>query len=418
LLLLVSIGLLGAASAQTESVLYSFCSQTNCTDGENPNAVAFDKRGDLYGTTQSGGYGVGVVFKLTPRGEETVLHSFCKQPPCTDGELPYSGVIFDPKGNLYGTTYYGGSRLLRRNGHGVVFRVTPSGNESVLYGFGKRHITFTDRDGINPVGGVVLHKDGNLYGTTYEGGAYGYGVVFKLTLTGKATILYSFCSQHNCTDGAKPEAGIVFDQKGNLYGTTAEGGAYGCGGDGCGVVFRLSPGGMETVLYSFCTLSSCVDGAGPLAGLVRDKAGNLYGTTISGGTGGDGYVGEGVVFKLTPTGEETVLYSLCSQYEQGECPDGAGPQAGLIRDRKGNLYGTTGFGGAYDSRGGVVFKVTPDGKETVLYSFCAQSNCTDGQSPKAGLVFDQQGNLYGTTVLGGTHGDGVVFKLMPKSHVR
>jgi uncharacterized repeat protein (TIGR03803 family) len=402
--------LLGAAWAQTESVFYGFCAQTNCTDGENPVAgLVFDLKGNLYGTTYSGGahdrcnYNdhCGVVFKLTPKGEETVLYTFCAQTNCTDGENPYAAVVLDRKGNLYGTTVNGGA-----HGVGVVFKLTPEGKETVLYSFCAQD---NCPDGYDPSSGLVLDQQGNLYGTTQYGGAHGAGIVFKVTPKGKETVLYNFCAQNNCADGAQPMAGLVFDQNGNLYGSTVEGGVVKNCYNGCGVVFKLTPKGKETVLYTFCPQNNCFDGRNPAAGLVFDRKGNLYGTTELGGAGG------GTVFELTPKGKETVLYSFCAQ---NNCTDGSNPAAGLIFDTKGNLYGTTVSGGIYrgSDEVGVVFKLTPKGKETVLHSFCTQYNgyyCADGAYPSAGLVFDQKGNLYGTTIDGGDHNAGVVFKLTP-----
>jgi uncharacterized repeat protein (TIGR03803 family) len=359
LLLLMFGALLGAAWAQTESVLYSFCTQANCTDGAYPQAgLIFDQEGNLYGTTLNGGAsagkdGYGVVFKLTPEGKYAALYTFCAQTNCTDGAEPEAGLVFDKKGNLYGSTLYGG--------------------------------------------------------------AYGDGVVFKLTPKGKETVLYSFCAPRGsgCADGKWPGAGVILDQKGNLYGTTVEGGASSsCNGYGCGVVFKITPEGKETVLYTFCAQTNCTDGAAPYAGLIFDQKGNLYGTTYSGGGNG-----AGAVFKLTPKGRETVVYSFCAQ-GGSKCTDGAGPSAGLVFDQKGNLYGTT-LGGEAPRSDGVVFELTPEGKETVLYSFCWQDNCTDGQNPYAGVVFDPKGNLYGTTASGGASDcfgygcGGVVFKLTP-----
>jgi len=406
LVLLVFGALLCAASAQTENVLYSFCARSNCVDGASPvSGLVFDQNGNMYGTAQYGGaHRGGVVFKLTPQGKETVLYSFCAQNNCTDGVTPQAGLVFDPKGNLYGTTYFGGA-----HGDGVVFRLTPEGKETVLYSFcAENNCT----DGQSPFASLVFDPKGNLYGTTVNGGTHGDGIVFKLTPQGKETVLYSFCSRGKkiCADGQGPLGGLVFDQQGNLYGTTQGSTGYDLGG----VVFKLTPKGKETVLHSFCAQNNCADGLTPLAGLVIDQKGNLYGTTEAGGAHGDG-----VVFKLTPQGKETVLHSFCAQ---NNCTDGAAPYAGAVFDQKGNLYGTTFFGGAHDDCNGygcgVVFKVTPEGKETVLHSFCTQNNCTDGARTVAGVVLDQKGNLYGTTAGGGAYGEGVVFKLISRSHVR
>jgi uncharacterized repeat protein (TIGR03803 family) len=417
--------LLGAARAQTESVLYTFCAQGDdyCTDGSNPQAgLVFDQKGNLYGTASFGGVsnicsgpppGCGVVFKLTSEGTETVLYSFCTQTNCPDGEEPNVGVVLDQKGNLYGTTPHGGA-----HGAGVVFRLTPPGTYRVLHSFCALN---NCRDGLSPQGGLLLDQKGNLYGTTSYGGVYGGGVVFKVTPEGKETVLYSFCAQGPpCTDGANPSAGLIFDQEGNLYGTTYRGGKdpFGCGGYGCGVAFKLTLEGKEKVLYSFCAQSGCPDGTQPDAGVVFDRKGNLYGTAGGGAhLNCDGYppAGCGVVFKLNPEGKETVLYSFCAQTN---CTDGAGPYGGLIVDRLGNLYGTAARG-AYEA--GVVFKLTPKGKETVLYSLCSKTGCSDGADPYGGLVLDRKGSLYGTTFYGGFgdypyncySGCGVVFKLTP-----
>jgi len=403
LLLLVFGLLLGAAWAQTEHVLYSFCAQTNCADGaESLGGVVFDQKGNLYGTTLLGGaddhcgkfydQGCGVVFKLAPGGRETILYSFCAQGGdyCTDGASPLAGLAFDQKGNLYGTA--GGGT----DDNGVVFKLTPEGKYTVFY----RFCAQTDcTDGSNPWAGVVFDQKGNLYGTTSIGGAYGVGVVFKLTPKGKETVLYSFCAQGGryCSNGAGPRAGVVFDQKGNLYGTTFQGGA------GFGVVFKLTPKGKYTVLHTFCAQNGCSDGAYPDAGLVLDQSGSLYGTTPDGGA-----YGSGTVFKLTPQGKETVLYSFCTQ---SGCADGWLPHAGVVLDQKGDLYGTTSSGGVHD--GGLIFKLTAKGKYTVLHRFCAQNGCIDGAYPYAGVVFDRSANLYGTTSRGGAYGGGGVFKLTP-----
>ena len=431
MLLLVFGVLLGAAWAQTQSVLHNFCARVGCSDGEFPYAgLVFDQEGNLYGTTEQGGaqingYGTGVVFKVSPQGKETVLYTFCAQTDCTDGDWPVAGLVFDQKGDLYGTTYYGGAYQ-----EGAVFKLTPKGKESVLYSFCPQG-GFSCTDGENPWAGVVFDQKGNLYGTTKNGGAvynnsdclFGCGVVFKVSPEGNETVLYSFCEQANCADGEEPYAGVVLDQKGNLYGTTYAGGnnkGRVCHPAGCGVVFKLTPEGKETVLYRFCAKKNCTDGANPEAGLVFDQDGNLYGTTVAGGLTNQTYCPGtcGVVFKLTPEGKETVLYRFCAQ---SKCVDGDSPAAGVVFDQKGNLYGTTAYGGAYNNRlcdpyiagCGVVFKLTPKGKETVLYSFCAQNDCADGSFPIAGLILDKKGNMYGTTQDDGTHSGGVVFKITP-----
>jgi uncharacterized repeat protein (TIGR03803 family) len=422
-----------AASAYTETVLYNFCSQggDNCTDGLYPTATLIeDTSGNFYGTTtrgganygSSGGYFSGTVFKLTPNGSggynESVLYSFCSLANCADGNGPAASLIEDTSDNLYGTTESGGY-----NKYGTVFKLAPNGDgsysQSVLYSFCAQGGTGCT-DGASPLAGLIEDASGNLYGTTYGGGAASNigGTVFKLAPSGSGyvhSVLYSFCSQTNCADGMEPMAGLIEDASGNLYGTTYVGGT----GTNGGTVFKLAPNGSgyaHSVLYSFCSQTNCADGQNPWAGLIADASGNLYGTTYGGGANSNG-----TVFKLTPNSSgsytESVLYSLCSQ---AFCADGENPTAGLIEDASGNLYGTTYAGGLID--GGTVFELTPNSSgsytEIVLYSFCLLTNCTDGWVP-SGLIADASGTLYGTTEWGGTNdsvnpiGAGTVFKLSP-----
>jgi uncharacterized repeat protein (TIGR03803 family) len=336
--------------------------------------VIRDSAGNLYGTTYGGGaYNAGTVFVLSPTGVETVLYTFQGG---TDAGWPYGGVIRDSAGNLYGTTVAGGAY-----GRGTVFMLSPTGVETVLYSFQGSW------DGVQPQAGVIRDSAGNLYGTTSYGGAYSSrGTVFMLSTTGVKTVLHSF---QPGGDGFKPCAGVIRDSAGNLYGTTTGGGHEN------GTVFKLSPTGSEKVLHKF---KGGTDGANPaFSGVIRDSAGNLYGTTSVGGA-----TNTGTVFVLSPTGLETVLYSF-----QGGT-DGANPQAGVIRDSAGNLYGTTMSGGAYGN--GTVFQVSPTGVETVLYSF---QGGTDGANPQAGVIRDSAGNLYGTTYVGGANNAGTVFVLSP-----
>jgi uncharacterized repeat protein (TIGR03803 family) len=364
-----------------ETVLYSFM---RGSDGLGPfGSLVRDGAGNLYGTTFGGGiHGLGTVFKLGPSGKETVLHSFAGG--TADGEESVAGLIRDAAGNLYGTTPYGGRTGCiggQGNNCGTVFKIDTSGKETVLYDFCSVSGCI---DGENPYGGLVRDTAGNLYGTTFGGGIYGLGTVFKLDTTGTETVLYSFTV---LPDGAHPGAGLVRDKAGNLYGTTDIGGGTGCGGTGCGTVFKVDPTGKETVLGGF------PDGY-PYTGLLRDKAGNLYGTT-------SGYVDGGTVFKLDPSGKKTVLYYFAG---------GENPQGVLIQDKAGNLYGTTEF----DAGGvgyGTVFKLDPGGTLTVLHSFTGGTR--DGAMPAAGLTRDAAGNLYGATQFGGSHNAGTVFKLTP-----
>jgi uncharacterized repeat protein (TIGR03803 family) len=224
--------------------------------------------------------------------------------------------------------------------------------------------------------------------------------VAPVTLAYTETVLYTFCSAANCTDGSAPYGGLIQDAHGNLYGTTVSGGT-----NNRGTVFKVDNAGHETVLYSFCADANCTDGSAPYGGLIQDADGNLYGTTQSGG----GANNAGTVFRVDNTGKETVLYSFCSA---ANCRDGWLPEGGLIQDADGNLYGTTVDGGANGL--GTVFRIDNAGHETVLHSFCADANCTDGKFPYAGLTQDADGNLYGTTLDGGANGLGTVFKLTPQ----
>jgi uncharacterized repeat protein (TIGR03803 family) len=394
--------LLGAATAhsveaQTYKVLYSF---TGNPDGEQPQAgLIRDANGNLYGTALRGGdpncppaYGnaCGTVFKVSANGVETILYSFLGTP---DGAGPQSVLVRDAKGNLYGTTLVGGDSTCGGNGCGTVFKVDPTGKETVLHSF-----PATEGDGIQPYAGLRRDKEGNLYGTTYGGGStactFGCGTVFKIDRNGVYTILYSFTGTGG--DGQWPSSRLIGDGTGNFYGTTVGGGTY-----GYGTVFKLNTViNEETVLYSFTDVFG--DGKNPLAGLVRDANGNLYGTTYEGGA-----YNHGMVFKLATTGKETVLHSFNGK-------GGTTPFYGdLVLDKLGNLYGTTQNGGALNI--GVVFKINSTGKETVLHSFKG----TDGAYPWAGLVEDGKGNFYGTTTEGGDlncnppSGCGTVFKLTP-----
>jgi len=259
--------------------------------------------------------------------------------------------------------------------------------------------SFSQTDGSNTNATLVLGTDGNLYGATFGGGAYGLGTIFKTTIAGSLTTLYNFCSQPNCPDGSDP-SGLVEANDGNFYGATFGGGtSSNCGRYGCGTVFKITPSGELTTLHSF----DGADGAAPWAGLMQASSGNFYGTTELGGTNG-----AGTVFQITPAGAISMLYSFCSQ---PNCTDGGQPTAPLMQATDGNLYGTTaGLG----TTSGTVFKITMSGILTTLYNFCSQPNCTDGAQPQGGLVQADDGNFYGTTFRGGLGNYGTVFKITPE----
>lgn len=245
--------------------------------------------------------------------------------------------------------------------------------------------------GQNPTPALVQGTNGDLYGTTWQGGNKQGGTVFKISPSGRLTTIYNFCSESRCTDGAHPGAALIQASNGYLYGTTTVGGAYGTEHTG-GTVFQISPGGTMTKIYSFCAQNACADGSEPLSGLVQASNGYLYGTTTFGGANG-----EGTVFKITPSGTLTTLYSFCAQFA---CDDGQNPLAALIQAADGDLYGTTEFGGA--NAKGTLFKITPNGQLTKLYTFCASGYpCADGEWPATALVQTASGDFYGTTNSGG-----------------
>lgn len=387
-----------SASDPHETVVHRFGSGS---DGSAAyGRVISDKQGNLYGTTALGGtFGAGIVFKLTkPQGDgaEAVLYNFTGG---SDGSQPYGGLIFDSAGDLYGTTYRGGT-----SNAGTVYRLTPADRQAgtwtqtVLYSFAG------GTDGLGPQSDLNFDQAGNLYGTTDNGGEPGNGIVFQLTpppVRGGAwteTVLHRFM----LSEGTSPRAAVICDRNGSLYGTLANDGAF-----GAGAVFRLQPpatrGGAwtEETLYTF---TGGADGLGPLCRLIM-VGGNLYGTTVIGGADG-----VGTIFQLTPplnhhgAWTETILHSFtCGS-------DGCYPWAGLIMDKKGVFYGTTQFGGL-PSNGGTVFQLKLDGDtltESVLLTFEAANN----QLSASSLLLGKGGALYGTTIGSGMNA-GIVFKLRP-----
>jgi uncharacterized repeat protein (TIGR03803 family) len=396
LLLLVGMTAVPSGWAQTYTVLYTFKGRA---DGALPfGGLIRDSSGNLYGTTAGtlagAGTTMGSIFKLGPSGTFKLLHNFGAGG--TGGAAPYAALLQDFAGNLYGTTGYGGT-----SGQGTVFRLDNEGKFGVLYSF------FGGIDGSGPDAPLIFDPAGNLYGTTVGGGTpncdpnkgVGCGTVFMLDTRGKEKVLHRFPSSRKVGD--LPYSGLIRDAAGNLYGMASFGGPA-----GNGTVFKLDPAGNLTVLHAFQSQS---DGAQPRGVLIQDAAGNFYGTTVSGASPTDD---GGTAFKLDPQGNETAFYNFA--YPTGIIP------SSLIMDSAGNFYGTTYQGGtigpACNYGCGTVFKLDPSGNQTVLYGF---SGRTDGGSPLAGLVIDAAGNLYGTATFGGTvnsacpSGCGVVFKITP-----
>ncbi len=392
-----------AMAAPRLQVLHTFA----MLRGSHPRGVLVaDRSGNLYGTTQQGGAANhGIVFELSPPAPgkrtwtETVLHVFNG----ADGDSPIAGLVLDGSGNLYGTTSGGGA-----NDDGVVFELSPPAQGRTAWTEQLLH-TFDGSSGAVPWAPLIADGAGNLYGTTAGGGIRGNGLVFELsppkpgTNAWTETVLHRF----NGPDGSGPEGGLVADGSGNFYGATGYGGA-----GGFGLVYELSPPApgrsawTETALYRF----NSADGAYPVASLLRDAAGNLFGPASGGGPSD-----EGVIFELSPphtgkTWTETVLYAF--NRNNPNIP-GVDPAGSLIADDAGDLYGTANQGGPFSA--GDVFKLSPPSQgqtawtATLLHAF----QMSDGQAPYAGLLSDGAGNLYGVTQIGGANGDGVVFKVLP-----
>jgi uncharacterized repeat protein (TIGR03803 family) len=411
-----------AMQAQTFNVIHQF---SLGPAGNTPvTGVTIDARGRLYGTTSSGGVsgyycdmGCGVVYRLAPEGSGwiyTPLYAF--RGPTGDGDGPNSRPAFAPNGILYGTTGAGGTNFCEGPGCGTVYSLRPHATacttalcawqESVIYSFANDY-------GGPGYGALVFDAQGNVYGTAVGGGPGDTGgAVYEMTLSNGQWVyqnLYVFTGFAGGSDGSFAEGGVIFDGASNLYGTTSEGGGQGCSDRGCGTVFELSPNGSgwtEKILYAF---EDGPDGAGPVAGLIMDAGGNLYGTTTSGGQNGGG-----TVFELSPSGSNwnfNLLYSFSHTEYYG------GASGSLAMDSSGNLYGTTLYGGSYGW--GSIFKLSPSGGGWTYASLHDFTFGNDGAVPQGDVTLDGNGNLYGTTSEGGTYdcaqdeGCGVVWEVTP-----
>jgi len=353
--------------AQTLTTLANFTG----SNGSNPlfAPLVQGTDGNLYGTASAGGaHSQGTVFKITPSGTLTTLYSFCAKSNCTDGSAPYAGLMLGRDGNLYGTTEAGGT-----SGLGTVFKITQRGALTTLH-------SFNSHDGASPYATLVQGTDGNFYGTTESGGSHILGTVFKMTPQGTLTTLHSF----NSTDGSSPEAALIQATDGNFYSTTYNGGT-----EGYGTVFKITSGGTLSTLHIF---DDATEGRAVTSGLVQASNGSFYGSTTLGGP--NSY---GSVYTMTSTGTVTVLHGF-------NATDGATPNA-LVLATDGNFYGTTISGGA--NIDGTIFEVTPLVAMSTLHTF----NGSDGADSFAGLLQHTNGKFYGTTRVGGSKNDGTVFRL-------
>jgi uncharacterized repeat protein (TIGR03803 family) len=365
-----------ALRAQTFTTLVSF----DGANGANPYAgLIQDTDGNFYGTTYNGGsstncQGCGTVFNVSPSGMLTTLYSFAS----TDGQHPQGGLIQAANGYLYGTTVFGGSGS--SCACGTVYRMTVSGTLTTLH-------SFNISDGSVPYTGLVQATNGYLYGTTPYGGTDNFGTIFKITPTGSLTTLYSFSS----TDGTYPADGLLQAKDGNLYGTTFSGGTSSACQGGCGTIFSITPSGTLTTLHDFAN----TDGAWPIGTLIQATDGGFYGMTDSGGASG-----VGTVFKMTPSGVLTTIYNFSAT---GVNP--YFPLNGLLQATDGNLYGATSGGGTYNN--GAIYKITPNGALTTLYSL----SLTDGWDIYGALTQGTDGSFYGTIYQGGANSAGSIFRL-------
>lgn len=396
-----------AAHAASMKMLRNFCGLTNCTDGKQPNGLVMDSGGTVFGTAVSGGaHGGGVIFQIVPNfngtSKYTVLYSMCSLKDCADGGVPVPGLVIDTKDNIFGVASYGltGSSI---------FELSPD--------VAHKHWTFHTLVGALPnVPGWGLSYAGQNSGTPWNGTQPLYLSIGNAVeqLVDKNNVwslqnIYTFCQLPKCADGSNSMGELGIDGAGNIYGASGAGGAT-----NNGVVFQLSPNGSgwkESVLYSFCQLVKCIDGYVPTTGATIDATGSVYGVTHWGGK-----TNEGLLYKVT-TGAHplmSLLYSFCAI---SQCIDGADPgTSNVVISASGTIYGSTPVGGGYlldpeKAGGGVLYGF--NGTETQYHRFCAKSNCTDGEAPQGQMIFGPMGTVIGATAAGGAHGGGEVFMLTP-----
>jgi uncharacterized repeat protein (TIGR03803 family) len=451
-----------AIQAQTLTTLYSFCAVTAslstpygnfsyCADGSGPETNLIQASdGNLYGVTPTGGAAIfsgdvlstfGTVFKISPAGTLSTLYVFCNPAvpnSCAaggEGVDDSASLVEGSDGNFYGSAFAGGSA-----GYGAIFKLTPSGSIAGLYSFCAQPGNEDGEncpDGATPYTGLIEDAAGDFYGAAKVPDASSFNdEVFKLSPSGKVTVLSGLCNPaDSCTTypwgdvnavALNPSA-VIQGSDGNFYATSSRGGVgFSNYTSDLGSVVKITPDGEFSLLYSFCSANEynfpCPDGVYPWGALVEGNDGNFYGTTSGGCSSPDPACteGYGTVFKLTPTGTLTTIYTFCSQ-GGAICADGSTPWGSLVLGSDGAFWGTTQYGGAYKSAkigaaeygAGTIFRITADGSLTTVYNFCGQggSACTDGADPQSGLVQSSDGNFYGVTSAGGAHGNGTAFQL-------
>jgi len=379
-----------AMADSTYTTIHSFGSITN--DGtQSLSSLTLGSDGNFYGTTQAGGASdLGAIFKMTPGGIVTILHSFNDGTVANDGKQPYGGIIQGPDGALYGTTYVGGSA-----NQGTIFSISPDGsNYSILHQFGS-----VANDGVSPYfGHLTFGLDGNLYGTTQLGGTVNAGIAFKIAPDGSAyTILHNFFATAH--DASSSSGALIRDAGGNFYGVSLFGGS-----NNSGSVYKMTPGGIVTILHSFGDATVTNDGKTPFGSLAQGLDGNFYGTTSAGGS-----ASKGTVFEITPAGTVTILHSF---EDGGGTSEGAVPRAGLTLGSDGNFYGATFNEGSANK--GTLYRITPAGAFKILHTFGDGSTPNDGGTVLGAPIPGTDGAFYGTTISGGANSIGTIYRFLPE----
>jgi uncharacterized repeat protein (TIGR03803 family) len=390
-LLALMIGGTGAKASHLTTV-YNFCTATQglrCLDGKTPDSRLVDLNGELYGTASAGGLKLlGTLYRVSTSGSFKTLYTFCLTTNCPDGARPGSYLTHGPLG-IYGVATAGGVA-----DGGLIFKFSDGGGYSVVYKFCSEAKC---ADGAQPVS-VLFDSKGNLIGTAAAGGSQRGGTAFMIDSGGKFHLLHNFCAEAGCTDGASP-GGLVRGRDGNYYGTTLAGGK-----NHAGTVFRMTPAGAVTVLYAFCGAAKCADGEQPTPMLVQGRNGNFYGTTVQRGANATG-----TIFEVSPAGVFHTIYSFCAK---ADCSDGATPTDGLVLSKDGSFYGTASAGGRFYN--GAIYHLTAAGNYSLVYNFCALHGCFDGTNPGISPTVGSDGFLYGTTAAGGDRDNvGTVYRLEP-----